>query len=239
MENKKHQVVFGRFPARPVQVILQAESDPKVMMQGMEGFFFKQPKEITIGREGAIEIPKQHPFLPDEYFYNQTQVMHFGEARPPIQQLFLAVCSEESMNHKIFQSNVGLKRSEFKKVHGVEPEKRPPNMEVQEEKERLELEAKIKLQEKNKVVIPKYHFHTPASVQKVENCVNKSNTRRVKKEGLTSMINDAKKICNFKLKDIHKINVNIDAVLKIEEQHQHQNDPNEASKNPYLQKNLF
>ena len=66
------------------------------------------------------------------------------------------------------------------------------------------------------MTIPMYHFHTNTSVRKVENCVNKSNTRRVKRGGLSAMITDDKKICEEKKKDIKKIWQNIDSVLNIE-----------------------
>ena len=75
-ESKEHHKIFGRWPAKPVQVKLMKESDPKKMMKGMEEFFFAQPKPIPSGEK---EPPKQHPFLPDEYFYQQTQAMQFGD----------------------------------------------------------------------------------------------------------------------------------------------------------------
>ena len=78
---KKNKMVFGRYPAKPVEVVLQPEHCPKEMMKGMEDFFFKQPK---MNEEG--ESLKTHPFLPEEYFYNQTQAMHFGDEKKPPKQ---------------------------------------------------------------------------------------------------------------------------------------------------------
>ena len=39
-EKSKFCKVFGRFPAKPVEVELKPESNPSKMMEGMEDFYF-------------------------------------------------------------------------------------------------------------------------------------------------------------------------------------------------------
>ena len=101
-------------------------------------------------------------------------------------------------------------------MHGHKPHERGLNEKIEEEKERAAKEALLKEQQKNQVTIPKYHFHTKASVSKVENCVNKSNTKRVKVNGLQAMIHNDNGICYDRLKDIDRIDRNIATVQVID-----------------------
>ena len=48
-KNSEKIIWYGRPPARPVGIALSASSDPKIMMKGMEEYFFKDTQAMNFG----------------------------------------------------------------------------------------------------------------------------------------------------------------------------------------------
>ena len=65
----KHHRIFGKFPAKPVEVELKLDQDPKDMICGMGEFFFSEGMQKQPGKKDS---QPQHHFLPDEYFKHST-----------------------------------------------------------------------------------------------------------------------------------------------------------------------
>ena len=88
---------------------------------------------------------------------------------------------------------------------------------MEEQKEAAAKKAADAEKAKNTHHIPKYHYHTTTSVQKVKNGPNKSLAKRIKKNhGLIEVIANDNVISKEKMKDIRKIAQNIDRVYTIE-----------------------
>jgi len=105
-----------------------------------------------------------------------------------------------------------------------------------EEKEREGQEEETKIQKP----VPHYFLHTNASVTKLANCENKSLKKRVKRQGLIEAITEDNRASTQKMRDIHKIAVNIDKVIEIEALREQQSlDASQPPLNPYLFKNIY
>ena len=109
-----------------------------------------------------------------------------------------------SMPYNIFQHNLGKKIEEIVKNTGVRPVDRV-NEGLEEELERKEKDKVEKDKKERAMSIPKYHFHTESTVHKVNNCVNKSHLKRVKRHGLMEIIAEDNNFSKEKMKEIKKI----------------------------------
>ena len=85
---------YGNDPERQVEVTHKCESDPANMLKGMEEFLFKQ-----------------------------ANVINFGDKKTLVDNLHLAILAKDSFNHKVFSSNLQVKKAENAKIQPSKTQK--------------------------------------------------------------------------------------------------------------------
>ena len=172
-----------------------------------------------------------------EYLY-LCKNKDYGEPKEPIEQLLTGMINEDSIPFKIFERKLEEKRQDYIKQYGQDPGDKEEAVKAAALARKMEKEKEIELARKRKIYIPKYFFHTESSVQKVENCINKSHQRRVRKQGLKAINADDKQQKQRMDIDEKKIKKSIGQIETIEAVRETTVEPN-LLKAPYIRTEYY